>query len=196
MKPLLDPRGNTAARPIRSPRPSLRLLPGEGRPRRHRRPFLGIAAVVVAVIVGLASLHQREVTRQDPGLTTAFTELPGIYQREGMLTFLEAKARLRLKVADALQDQDDQVSALADNIAVYLFPDLLPEADFERGPATELWLPIERAIESAPHSPQSRARYQRLEAEIWNYEAADRKIPDLSPVATGVLRIYDALSSH
>jgi hypothetical protein len=129
-------------------------------------------------------------------LENAFNALPSIYQREGILVFLEAKARLKLKVTDALQVKDDRVAELAGNIAVYLFPDLLAEGDFERGPALETWQPLERAIESTPHASTSRARFISLQAEIWNYESADRAAPTLSPVASQVLRIYDALSSQ
>jgi len=196
MKPnVYRPNGSPSSL-ARRERPQLRLIPGEGRRKRPLGPWLVVMSLLVAGLTAwMLSRPATKSTIAESALRKSLTDLGAIYHSEGMLTFLEAKARLKLQVADALQDSDSAVADLADNMAVFLFPDLLPDEDFEKSVALDEWQRAEAFIEGSPRSKQARARYQDLQAEIWQYESPDAKDPALSPVASEVLKLYQALSA-
>lgn len=175
-------------------RPQLRLIPGDGRGPRPIGRWIALAGVVL--ITGTVWMFSGSATPEptvNTQLQSTLHQLETVYRREGILTFQEAKARLKLQVADALKaNPDDDV---AEGIAVYLFPDLLPEENFEKDVAIEGWARQEATIEGYPRSNQSRSGYQELQSNIWQYETADAGNPALSQVAASVLRIYQGLSA-
>lgn len=125
-----------------------------------------------------------------------FQSLHAIYLEEGMNRFQEEKQRLKAQITKALNDpQSEEEQNYATNVAVYLFPDVLPNASFEKSVAQEQWGTFQEAIEKKPRSPESRIWFDELRANIWNYESPDRQNPKLSPYAKETLKIYDGMSS-
>lgn len=192
-----NPYQSPSASQTRRERPQLTLIPGEGRPRRpkQRLVLVALALALAASFFFMGKTTAPGASENALALQKQFNALARTYRQEGMLTFLQAKARLKLQVADALKEKDETTSELAENLAVFLFPDLLGDDDFEKSVAVENWAKVQAAIESTPRSRQSRARYQELQAAIWQYENPDAKDPALSPVASEVLKLYQAIAA-
>lgn len=193
-------RKNHAAPETPPEAPKLRLVQGGPPETRHEAaPSYWIVFAVIALAAGVIGL----ITYLSPGnrwrwetLGGTFAGLEQVYKTAGMEKFLEQKALLKSSVRDALKDGTDRGQVdLATNIAVYLFPDVLPDENFEKGPATDLWGPTLEKIEKAPHTPESRVLFEALRADIWNYEMVDREEPKLSAPARQVIQIYDAISA-
>ena len=109
--------------------------------------------------------------------------------------FQEKKSDLRKKVRAALKHSpSSQDYQAATNIAAYLFPSELPQGDFEGETASTQWLPLQQGIEAAPHTAESREKFDELQAEVWNYENPNRQNPELTETATTMLHIYDVMS--
>jgi hypothetical protein len=124
------------------------------------------------------------------------SRLEETFRRDGLKRYLDRKEALRAEVERVLartSPQDPERRAAA-QIAVYLFPNLLPETDFERSPSEEIFLPFEHAIENAPGTEQSQRWFEELRANVWNYESPSRTRPALSSAAQQTLRLYRALS--
>lgn len=135
----------------------------------------------------------------DRGPTTpalaAFTSLLDAFQSGGIKEFTQRKGDLRSEVAKILKsDLENKERDRAENIALYLFPDLLGKHDFEREVAMDFWEPLEKQIEKSPNSKESRNHFEELKNNVWNYENPDRESPAVSEYASEVIRIYDALS--
>ena len=129
-------------------------------------------------------------------LYSSFISLRPTLTQEGIFKFQNDKGALRKIVNKALKEGASEAEQnTAQNIAVYLFPELLPDSDFEKGVATEDWKPLEEAIEKNPKSPESRLWFEEMRANIWNYESPDRETPRVSDYAKEVLRLYDELSA-
>lgn len=125
----------------------------------------------------------------------SFNSLHQDFVQGGMERFHEKKNGLRQEVGKALESPDDTPERdRAQNIALYLFPDLLAKDDFERDVAMEQWVPQQKTIEEHPRSPESRRSFEELKNNVWNYENPDRQIPTISNYAESVIRIYDTLS--
>ncbi len=125
----------------------------------------------------------------------AFSSLHEEFKMGGMAQFEEKKLELRSEVASLLKSRDDSKEKdRAENIALYLFPDLLQRDDFERDVAMDQWLPLEKSIEKNPKSERSRQEFEELKNNVWNYENPDRQSPVVSDYAEQIIRIYDVLS--
>jgi hypothetical protein len=154
--------------------------------------FLGIAAAVLATLIYLSPGNRWRLD----GLETSFLNLKETYQKHGMQRFLEQKELLKQSLGSVIRESSDpsQIN-LATNIAVYLFPDILPDENFEKETAGELWSDAFGEIEKNPHTPEARVIFEDLRANIWNYELADRVDPKLSAPAREVIQLYDTLSA-
>lgn len=117
------------------------------------------------------------------GLTTKFT-------KEGIEGFSQHKALLKNDVRKALAGGNES----ANSLAVYLFPDLLDDRDFERTAAMGSWAPLQSLIEANPNSPLGRTHFEEMRGEIWVYENPDHRQPELSETASEVVNLYDAIS--
>jgi len=152
--------------------------------------FLIVTAGVVSLLIYLAT-RPRPIANLS---LESFSNLHQVYREQGIQGFLRQKDALRRLAKEALQLGDDS-DAEVENMAVYLFPDVLPEPNLERDSALALWTPHQSAIESAPGTPESRRFFEEMRANIWNYESPSRNNPQLSPPARQVIRIYEVLSA-
>ena len=149
--------------------------------------------VVLTAIVCITGTHYHPFWT-NPSLEE-FARLDQIFRAHGMDTYLEHKRALRESIRRALKGNPSKYEPHAENIAVFLFPDLLPNDDLEKQEATEGWADLEEKIEAAPNTPEARANLDEMKSNIWNYENADRVAPHLSEEAAQVIRIYQAISS-
>lgn len=163
----------------------------------RKSEWLGYAFLFI--MIGLfGSLISSALRKSEPvGLPVhAYQQLHAVYRNEGISRFLEEKARLKSTVQRTMEaNQDPESINEATNIAVYLFPDVLPSDDLEREMAETEWVPLQNAIESAPGSFQSREQFEEMRAMIWNYESPSRTVPQLSLYARQAIRIYQDLSA-
>ncbi len=137
---------------------------------------------------------------ENPGSLSAslgdFFNLQDVYAEYGIDRFLEEKNNLKAKVMQSLKEPaNPQAKKASESIAVYLFPEVLPEHHFEKEAAMLLWAPRFKAIEKKPKTKQARELYEEAKAEIWNYENPSRKNPKLSDQAKQTLKIYKELST-
>ena len=137
---------------------------------------------------------EHRVERRQPVALASFGTLQDDISQGGVAQFQKKKEDLRGEVAENLREVDSPDRDKAENIAVYLFPDLLEKDDFEKDVALDQWAPHEKKIESNPHSPESRQVFEEMKNNVWNYENPDRETPVVSDYATQVLKIYEALS--
>ena len=129
------------------------------------------------------------------GNLSDISKLEEVFSGQGMVRFQQEKERLRQAVFWELKRPETESGIEAEQLAVYLFPDALPRDHFEREVALMLWEPLQRKIEAAPKTPQSREWFEEMQANIWNYENPDRTAPQLSFAAKKVIRIYDVMSA-
>lgn len=114
----------------------------------------------------------------------------------GYSQFHSDKKLLRSKIATILSSpQNDTEETYATNIALYLFPDLLPDSNFEKIVAVEQWAPLESAIEKKPRSQEARLLFDEMKSNIWNYENPKMDRSGLSLYASETLKIYHELSA-
>ncbi len=156
--------------------------------------FLLIFSICILLVVSMLvyfALHRRPVQYTaipDVG------DLDDIYEQSGLGQLLATKEAL--KQATKFQiTRSGGVHLEATMLAVYLFPDLLADSDFEKVLALELWYPHQQAIERAPKGSQSRRIFEQMRANIWNYENPDRRHPKLSRIATEVIRLFDRITN-
>ena len=164
--------------------------------KNHQRFALIFIGCVVTLLGGFLYFRAESTVSWEVASET-FYSLHDIYRVRGIGRFLEEKKQLRNRVAKVLEDKPGtEQGDVATNIATFLFPDLLPNSNFEKETANTLWAPFENAIEKEPRTPQSRRHFEEMRANIWNYENPNRIFPTLSPYAKQVIRIYDELSSQ
>ncbi len=151
-----------------------------------------IAAFAIMGILSYFSLHQGPMR---PVSLASFSQLDFIYRTEGMARFLEEKEALKFRIQQSLKSKNQEEADRASNIAVFLFPDVLPRDHMEKDVGLEQWGPLQKQIEGAPKAQEARKSFEDMRANIWNYESPDRNFPELSSAAKQVIRIYDQLSS-
>lgn len=151
---------------------------------------IGFSVVLSTVLIFFIISASRVSTEK---YSDSISRLEHGYQREGIDGFQKEKSRIRSEVARQLSSDRALVSP-AHNLAVYLFPELLRDDDFEKDIAEREWAPFQRSIEADPNSSQATHSFDELKANVFNYEVADKRRGELSPVANGMIRIYDALS--
>lgn len=152
----------------------------------------GTSVVVMAILAALS-------VRIAPELKTLESDLLALtsaYRQGGVSEFLRRKSELRRNVERTIRHSDSpRARVLAMSVATYLFPDVLPEGNFERDVGIEEWAPLAAAIEREPGTLRSRLTFERLRAMIWNYENPNRSAPALSSPAKEMISIYDSLST-
>lgn len=153
--------------------------------------FLAVCSLFLYMLVHLFSGQEFTITK----VKHSFDSLKDTYLNGGITEYLDKKEKLKQQVASTLsKDSNSDEAVEAANIAVFLFPDVLPDNNFERQDAVELWLPSTQKIEAAPNTLESREQFEELKANIWNYENPDKQNPQLSAQAQEVIRIYDEIS--
>lgn len=129
-------------------------------------------------------------------VTRNFYSLYQIYRHQGFKRYLEVKDDLKAQVKKTFEkDLSDEEEIFATNVALYLFPEILPEDNLEKEVALEQWAPLQAAIEQKPKSPESRIWFEEMRASIWNYESPNFNAARISEFANEVLRIYNEISS-
>ena len=129
------------------------------------------------------------------GTVNNFYDLNEIYQQKGINSFINEKENLKDIIKNKINyPENDDIKKIAESIAVYLFPEILPDTHFEKEAAMTLWIPLLRRIEKNPGTREARALYEEAKTEIWNYENPDKKNPKLSDPARETLKIYKGLS--
>lgn len=165
------------------------------------RPITGSYKIIIAFLISIAVVFSGLIyfaLNRSPRLQTslqAFSTLHEVYEQKGAEGFRQAKLILKRQIANLKSSTNPEAQLASFNIAVYLFPELLPSDNFERQLAMELWAPLQEAIEKTPRTHHSRLWFEEMRANIWNYENADRRSPSLSEYASQVIRVYERLSS-
>ncbi|MBM4318273.1 MAG: hypothetical protein FJ116_12460 [Deltaproteobacteria bacterium] len=98
-----------------------------------------------------------------------------------------------IAILNSPKNEDEETKA--SNIALYLFPEILPNENFEKQAALELWAPLEAEIEQKPRSAKARMLFEELTSNIWNYENPKITNAGLSIYAAETLKLYHAISS-
>lgn len=163
--------------------------------KQHTYVVAAFLAIFITTLTTIFLLNSKNV---GPSMTlhNSFVALRSALTDDGLLKFQRDKGMLRDNVNKALKNSGNDVdNAIANNIAVFMFPELLSDEDFEKSVALDQWKPMQDAIERNPKSPESRVWFDEMRANIWNYESPDRENPKISEYAKEVLRIYDELSA-
>lgn len=129
-------------------------------------------------------------------VTDSYQTLLSSLNRGGYSQFINDKNDLRKQIEKVLSNpENEEQENTASNIALYLFPDLLPDSNFEKNTALGLWAPLQAEIEKRPKTPEARMIYEEMKSHIWNYENPKITIAGLSREASDTLQIYHLLSS-
>lgn len=195
-KPHLKPH-RSAKTSVRNKSNHLKLVVGSS-PSKNRGPMAWSMLLIAAGVMGYAWMVGQTYfsTPVNWSASNAVSSLLPAFQKDGIEGYLVAKARLREQVRAGLQTSETSPQREeAEKIAVYLFPELLPEADFEKVEAIEAFNPEIETIETRPRTEHAEEAYARLRAEIWNFENASREEPELSEVGTQVLQLFAALAA-
>lgn len=169
----------------------------KGNPKSlHQNTLIGV--FLLAVVSSLGSLvyfstHNEISLKLKP--ENYFT-LYEAFKAEGFQGFLERKKVLKAQVNETLkQPASEEEEETASNIALYLFPEVLPDSNFEKSVAMEEWAPLQAAIEKAPRTSEARLWFEEMRANIWNYENPKLQNSTISPYAKEALKIYNELSA-
>jgi len=175
----------------------MRISSRRQRASQSRRTVVLFVASVLGALGSLVYFAFQGDFHRSAAVTQNFNELHRAFTNGGIEQFNREKRALRGQVEHALNNRarNAQAARDAEQIAVYLFPEVLPKDNFEKLAAMELWIPLQRNIEKAPRSAASRSWFEELRATIWNYESADRSAPTISVPAQQVLRIYGGLAN-
>ena len=154
--------------------------------------FLGLVLLAFLTLSLFDSKSQIDIVSTNK----PFYGLHRTYKESGMEEFLNEKKVLKKQLTETLKNpKNTEDASFAANIALYLFPETLSDADFEKQVAQDQWAPLQAAIEKVPHSDRSRLWFQEMRANIWNYESPDLAAPKISVYSREVLKIYNELSS-
>lgn len=164
--------------------------------QQNTKLLLSFVSLVVLTIGGsyfFFTPGRRSSPTDFENLETLFTAL-----RTGDIAkFQKAHLDLQQGVRTGLKAPPTSPQFLAAfNVAVYFFPEALPKDSFEREVALDEWRPLQKQIEAAPHTKESREQFEEMKANIWNYENPNREEPELSDAASTVLQAYDLLTRY
>jgi hypothetical protein len=186
------------------PRPSLTVIQGgknapesapSPQPQKNNRLIYFILAVTALACISIWYSLSSNRNYSDP-VTVKFFDLYRIYQTQGLAAFIDTKKELAAQIQPLLNSKSmgEELNSTY-TIAVYLFPELLPDWNFEKQEALELWAPLQLEIEKKSRSPEARKSFEEMRALFWNYEPASRSHPKLSAYTNEIIRIYDLISS-
>jgi hypothetical protein len=151
-----------------------------------------ISLISVPVLISLSVPQDNLI--QVPISADTLDSLSQDYRKQGLEGYLKSKKSLKRRVSRQLENsKDPRVQLAATNIAVYLFPDLLPNDSFEKQLAEESFVPLQSEIEKSPGTSEAEALYEELRARVWNYENPKNSEQGLSEYANQMLKIYGAL---
>lgn len=149
---------------------------------------------VISVPVFLSFFVTQDSLINVPISSDTLDSLSQDYRKQGLEGYLKAKKVLKRRVSQQLKNKQDPSAQLAaTNIAVYLFPDLLPNDSFEKQFAEESFVPLQTEIEKKPGSTEAQALFEELRARVWVYENPQSTEQGLSDYANQMLKIYGAL---
>lgn len=169
------------------------LLTRKIRLKKGTRRTVALTLLVCFGFLGALFYHRENVSRETSSTNheeLSVGELDQAFRKAGIEEFRKEKSRLKSQVSVAMAKD----ASRAEPIAVYLFPELLPNEHFEKSVALEGWIPLQAQIEASPGTAESRASFEEMRAQIWIYENPDSKAPTLSQTAEEVVRLYDDLS--
>lgn len=150
---------------------------------------------LLAIPVSFSYFFGTDLQIAIPVENDSMTALEQSFRKNGLESFKAAKKSLRERVSLQIKDAKNEKNRLAAvNVAVYLFPDLLPDSRLEKQEAQELFVPLQRAIEEMPGTPEAQARFEELRSNVWNFESPNSSTPVLSDQANQMLKIYGAMS--
>jgi len=153
-----------------------------------------ILLAVVSVPVAISYYTRTDFDTSIPISSKNLEQLSQDFKKQGMRSFLQSKKTLRKRVSYQLRNSENQAEQLAaTNIAVYLFPDLLPEDSFEKQFAEESFTPLQSGIEKQPGTPEAQKLFEQLRSRVWNYENPQNNSEGLSEYADQMLKIYSSL---
>jgi len=155
-----------------------------------------VVAVLLSLIIlpVLIALFVSQEKKSSPALisTAALDALSEVFKKQGIKNYFKSKNSLKEQISKELKNTDNKEAAT--NIALYLFPDLLPRDHFEKEFAEENFVPLQMEIEKRPATVQAEALYEKLQARVWNYENPQNTPQGLSETAEKMLKIYQALA--
>lgn len=161
-------------------------------------PWSSITVFLIAIVSLLSYFfisHQETKFHGQP-LEQSYSTLRLSVQQGGLIQFQSDKKELKqqiLKILQSPQTEEEEINA--SNIALYLFPELLPDDHLEKRTALDYWAPLEAAIEKKPRTAEARMLFEELKSNIWNYENPKVNNVGLSMHAIETLNIYHELSS-
>lgn len=158
----------------------------------YRVPFKigGVGWTITSLfLLGILLIHSKNIQKNtDVGSLQVLRE---IYLRDGMPAFSRAKAELQDRVAQILQvGENHPAFHSAYNTAVFLFPELLDENNFEKDVALTFG-GLQKVIESRPHTVNSYLIFEQMRSSILNYEKPNGKA---SRHVQEVLALYETLA--
>lgn len=161
-------------------------------PSRTIISFLSITTVFLALVY-----HFRPSSGlRGDSLLDSYVMLMNSINSGGYLKFQEEKARLRNHISRILENpRNSDEENHAANIALYLFPEILPESNFEKSEAIKLWASLEIGIEKQPRTSEARMLFEEMKSNIWNYENPRISNVGLSLHAQETLKLYHELAS-
>jgi hypothetical protein len=153
-------------------------------------------AAIAATGYWLLNLHPAGDRLEIDTAFRTFNGLRALSHHEDIKKYLAGKESLRTQLKKSMgTNLSEDEEQFAKNMALYLFPDILPDDEFEKMVALEQWAPLEEAIERKPHTPESRLLFEEMRANIWNFENPGLDSGRISVFAKEVLKIYSDLSS-
>lgn len=166
--------------------------------RNLTSPWATISVFLAVIVLSFSCLYLNKKTFnfRNSNIEESYATLKYSVKQGGFSQFQRDKNELKQHLLNILTaPKNDEEEIKASNIALYLFPDILPDTNLEKQAALEYWAPIEAAIERKPRSAESRMLFEELKSNIWNYENPKVTNLGLSVHAQETLNIYFELSS-
>ena len=139
MKKILNPTEKSRTQNNLIPRPTL------SSPQKTIVLFIFLSGLGLTMLFFFTNSSLNKIDSDSISQSTLLTSL----STGGYSQFHSDKKLLRSKIATILSSpQNEKEETYATNIALYLFPDLLPDSNFEKIVAVEQWAPLESAIEN------------------------------------------------
>jgi len=154
--------------------------------------FVTLIGITLAIFIfSKVNNNKREIA-----LSNSYSTLLKSVSQGGYSQFQADKNDLKQQVITVLnQPKNEEEEAFAAGIALYLFPEVLPDSNFEKETAMEFWAPLEKEIEQRPRTPEARMKFEEMKSNIWSYENPKITSAGLSLQAEETLKIYHELSS-
>lgn len=161
-------------------------------------PWTNISLFLVLIVCSLTYLYLSNHSSRFRGqpMEDSYSTLKLSVKNGGLSQFQRDKNELKehLKIIlKSPKNEEEEINAA--NIALYLFPEILPDTNLEKQFAMNSWASLEAAIEKKPRTAEARMLFEELTSNIWNYENPKLQNIGLSLYASETLSIYHELSS-